>query len=308
MLCTVLVAGACSRISKRLTRLRNKLPVVALGMQRQLQDAISIVIARLAVRLGRAKHPVRILPPAAHNKFPNAAVLVELPVRILRRETLVVVIVSVDDHVRPGFVERVPKRLHHGIVPVLPARAEQRLMPVSQRALRRRRSQILLQPLSLRRAGIAPAHLIAFAVDDNDVPRPKIVAVVALLRIARRLAKIARVPGCPIAVIFVIPNRRPGAILKSAPGRPIAIGELVVGTVRIREVTHGKYHSRNLVDELRRSLSPFQLPARRNISGAYENGVRSGGRRSLLRFFLRHAGRWKTRDETSNTNGNNQTS
>src|SRR5258708_28031335 len=41
---TVLVASASSRISKRLTRFRNKLPVIALSMQRQLENCISIVI------------------------------------------------------------------------------------------------------------------------------------------------------------------------------------------------------------------------------------------------------------------------
>jgi len=87
-----LVASSCSGISKRLARLRNELPVIALGVERQLEDAVSVVVARFAVGLGRAKRPVGIFPTAAHHEFTNAVVFVRFAVGVLRREALVVVV------------------------------------------------------------------------------------------------------------------------------------------------------------------------------------------------------------------------
>src|SRR5450432_310941 len=230
---------------------------------------------------------VGILAAAADYEFADAVIVVELAVGILRGEAFVIVVVAVDDDVGSGLEECIPERLHERVVTVLAAGAEQRLVPVSESAAVSGTSEILREPLALGRVGVAPSDLVAFAVDDDDVPGSEIVAVVALFRVAGGGAKIARIAGSAVAVVFVIADSGPCAILEPPPGGTVTIRELLVGTIRIGEVADGEDGAWNLVDELGGGFSTIELAARGDVTGADEDWVGGSG---CFRFLLRQCG------------------
>ena len=84
------------------------------------------------------------------DELADAGGLVLAAGRILRPEPLVIVVVAVDDDVRPGPVERVPERPDRGVVAVH-ARAEPRVVPDRHRALGGRSLRGRLEPATLRR-------------------------------------------------------------------------------------------------------------------------------------------------------------
>ena len=119
-----LMAGSRAGIPERLARLRNKLPVIALGMERQFQDAKGIVIAHFAVGLGNSQWPMRVLPAGTDHELADAVLRVWFSTGVLRRKALVVVIMPADDNFYSRMIKRVPQGLHRGIVSVITARAE----------------------------------------------------------------------------------------------------------------------------------------------------------------------------------------
>src|SRR5437764_5737907 len=66
------VAVGAAGICKLLSRFRDELPVVSPGPQPELQNTVSIGIARFAVRHGKQDRPV-ILAAGAHHEFANTA-------------------------------------------------------------------------------------------------------------------------------------------------------------------------------------------------------------------------------------------
>src|SRR5207247_434528 len=98
----------------------------------------------------------------------------------------------------------------------------------------------------------------------------QIVTVIALRRIARRRAEIMDVAGSSAIVILVISRSRSGAVFESSPGWAVAIGELLVTTIRIRQIANRKNCSGNFVDQLRGCFGETLCPA----------DLRSTGRRS----------------------------
>ena len=125
----------CARagVGERLVALRDELPVVAGGAEGQLQHAVGVVLAHLAVGLGRADAGQERAAGADH-ELADPARVVELAARVLGREALVVVRVTAEDHVRVGVVERLEQRLHLVGVAVV-ARVEARVVPVRERAV-----------------------------------------------------------------------------------------------------------------------------------------------------------------------------
>ncbi len=75
------------------------------------------------------------------------------------------------------------------------------------------RGQVGGEPVLLWGARPAAADLRAVAVDDDDVPGAEVVAVVALLGVACRRAKVLEVAGSPRDVIVVIARSWPGTRL-----------------------------------------------------------------------------------------------
>jgi len=160
-------------------------------MKSELQHSKRVAISYLAVRLSGSHCPVRIFSTAANYELANAMLGVRFTARVLRCKTLVVMIVSVDDQIRTRVIERVPQRFHQEIVSVSAAGTEQGLVKICEGAARRMLSQILPQPHSLWRGRVAATHMSTLAVQGEDVPGSKIVAVVPLLGISCRGAKVS---------------------------------------------------------------------------------------------------------------------
>ena len=67
-------------------------------MERQFQDAISIVIAYFTVGLGNSQRAVRVLAPSADHEFANAVLQICFPIGVLRGKALIVVIMAANDN------------------------------------------------------------------------------------------------------------------------------------------------------------------------------------------------------------------
>src|SRR5712664_4793464 len=102
-------------------------------------------------------------------------------------------IVTVDHDIRVAFIERLEERLYGEVVAVRPAGAEERLVPIGEGAGRRMRREVRAQPFILGRTGLAAADGLALAVQHDDVPRTKFVAVIAGLQVTGSSAKIMKV-------------------------------------------------------------------------------------------------------------------
>src|SRR6267154_1708209 len=168
-------------IAEGLSFLRNELPVVAFGMQREFQHAEGIGVVCFAVGLHCCEESVRVLAAASYNEFANAVFGIRLSVRVLRCKALVIVIMAIDHNVGAGVVQNVPKRLNLGIGAVRQARTEKRLVKVSQCAASGMLLQVCLHPFGLRRVHTAPAHFTTLAIQRKDVPLPEVITVVAVL-------------------------------------------------------------------------------------------------------------------------------
>src|SRR3990172_9668552 len=130
-------------------------------------------------------------------------------------------------------------------------------MPVGQGARVLIRGQVSPQPLLLGRAS-AVGDL---AVEGDDVPSPQVVRVVPLavagaVGVKRRgcCTEVGVVAGGAGHMIVVVSRRGTGAILVAPPGRPVAVVELVQGTVRVGVVPHGDAGTRDVVEKLRGRL------------------------------------------------------
>src|SRR6267378_1804283 len=143
-----LVAFAAAGIGETLPGFGNELPVISVGLERELQDAEGSRIAQFAVGLWRAERAV-ILAAGANDEFANAAHGIGSATRRLRGEALVIVVVAADNHVGVGFIECLPKGLHGQIISMSAAGTEERLVPVSERASNGMRGEIGAEPLFL---------------------------------------------------------------------------------------------------------------------------------------------------------------
>ena len=144
-----LVAGCRAGIRQRLSGHWNELPDVLRRPKGQLQHTPGAA-PHLAVRLHPRKAGRRSASRARH-ELTNAALRVEAAVGILRREPLVAVIVTRQDHVDARLVHDTPCLTHPGIAAV-GARPEQRLVEVGERTARRPASELRAQPGELRRS------------------------------------------------------------------------------------------------------------------------------------------------------------
>jgi len=98
-------------------------------MQGQLQHTKGGVVTDLRIRLVCGKG-IQAGSPGTHDKLTDAF-WISLCVRILRREPLIGMVVTIQYNVRSKIVERLPKCLRTGIVTML-AGTEARLVPVGQ--------------------------------------------------------------------------------------------------------------------------------------------------------------------------------
>src|SRR4051812_20779314 len=124
------MTGATAGIGKGLTGLGDELPVVARGMQAQLQDPEGVVVGRLDI--GRRVGQRDVVGTAgADDELADTMLPIEGAIRVLERVALIVVIMSSQDNLRPRVIERLPQRLGVRVVGVF-AKAEAGMVPVGQ--------------------------------------------------------------------------------------------------------------------------------------------------------------------------------
>ena len=237
------MAYAAPRIRERLARDGDEFPVVARGVQRQLQDAISLVVLHLGVRQGRAQGE-GARTAHARDEFADTGDRIGHTGRGLRPEALIVVIVAGEHELRAGVVQRLPQRLRRGVGQG--AGAEERVMHIGERATLRARGEIGAQPLFLRRA----RGLRDVAVEGDDVPVAQVVAVVALRGIARRRAEIAEVPRRAGRAVLVVAGDRPGARLVPAPRGVVAVGVIGARPAGIGVVARQEHGAGDRVEQV----------------------------------------------------------
>jgi hypothetical protein len=159
-------------------------------MERELQDPVRGVVADLG---GGKRRSIRVeaLSSGSDHELADAVLGIGFPVRVLRCEPFVVVLVAAQREIHASLLERAPDVDHPRVVAVLGARREARVMPHRDGARRRVRGEVFADPLLLSRSGLASAgDFAAVAVDDDDVPGAEVVAVVPLLRISRGCSEV----------------------------------------------------------------------------------------------------------------------
>lgn len=218
---------------------RNEFPDVASRVQRQLQDAGRSGVASLTVG-SDALEPAQLFSTGPYHELSDAPRRVCLAIRILSPESLVVVVVSGDDHVRPGRVERLPERLYDGGTAML-ARAEERMVKVCQGAFPGVGLQVGLQPPDLPGGGAAATDLLAIAVQSHYVPPAAIVAVVSSVGPAGGRAKVVEVPGRTRRIVIVVAGSRLSAGFVASPRRAVTVEELAPSATFVGVVSDGEY-------------------------------------------------------------------
>src|SRR5664280_3088186 len=120
------VGGRLTRVGERAAGDRNELPAVAMELESHAQDAEGATVVGLG---GGSGHEDRSMASPARTGYELAdPIRIDLAVRRLLSEPLVVVVVAVQHDVSVEGVKVVPPRLvgHHAAVP---ARAELRVVP-----------------------------------------------------------------------------------------------------------------------------------------------------------------------------------
>jgi len=186
------VASAAAGIGEGLPRFGNELPLVRAGLESELEDTEGSGIAYFTVGLHLAERAM-ILATRTDDEFTDAALGIGGALWRLGGEALVVVVVAANNDFSVGVVEGLPERLHRQIIAVRTAGTEKRLVPVSESTGGGMRGKIGAQPFFLGGTGFAAADVLAFAIQDDDVPRSEFVAVVAGLRVASGRAKIIEI-------------------------------------------------------------------------------------------------------------------
>ena len=226
------VAGTGARVREPTSRRGDELPVVASRMEGQLEQAEGRRVSDEAVRGDVCDRGV-VVAAGSHCELADPGDVVELPARGLRGEALVDVVVAVEDDVGVGSVEGVPERL--GVRRRPPSGAEQRDVPVGGDALARVGGQVRRQPLPLGRSRAATPGVAAVRVQRDQVPRPDVVAVVALAGRdgARKSAEVVvvagralvrrRAVGPAVREVVVVTRRRSRDRLEAAPAQVVGV-------------------------------------------------------------------------------------
>src|SRR5215210_555287 len=144
------MAAGAAGVAKGLASFGHELPIVARGMKRQLEDPVGVRVPDLAVGNDVAEGVVA-LAPGTHDELPDASSGVGYPARCLGGEALVVVVVSVQDHIRAGGIQGVPGRYHLRVAAVLRPGREHGMMPEGERTRGGGvGSEVLLEPVEHR--------------------------------------------------------------------------------------------------------------------------------------------------------------
>src|SRR5690348_10986693 len=176
------VARSRTGVCERLPRLWYELPVIARGVEGELEEPEGVVVPDLTVRPDCGEVSVGF-PTRSHDELPNAARRIEPTARVLRRESFVLMVVANEDELRVRVVEVLPKRRERAVIADA-TRAVTGVVPECQGATVRAGCQVVLEPDLLGRPGAAAAHFGAAGVQSDQMPRPEVERVVPLRRIA----------------------------------------------------------------------------------------------------------------------------
>ncbi len=210
-------------------------------------------------------------PPArAHHELTNTAPRIRHPIRILQGETLIVMPVTTEHDIRPSLVERHPEIPQARFTT---AGTEHWFMEDRQGTRPRIRSQVSLQPLSLRGSGTAAANLGTIAVEDNDVPAANVIAVIPLAGITRCCTKVAEIAGSyRRRIVFIIADCGMGPGFMTTPGGFITVVIVSSRTIGIGIIPNGVHCAWDIIKQLSRLLIPIATTIR-NIPRANEDRV-----------------------------------
>src|SRR5215207_5038972 len=214
-------------VSEAFTLHGDKLPLVALRAQGELEDTVDAVGAHLAVGDRGRDRGLASAASGAHYELADALLGVCPPLRVLRGEALVVVLVAGEDHVGVRLIERLPQLLHPpGSGAMFLPGAEAWMVHISEGAPRLVvGSEVLLEPPRLGGTR-ATADLLAVAVEGYHVPGPELVGVVSSLGVACGLTEVLKVASGPFGVVLVVAGDGLGAPLEPSPRRLVAFLEV----------------------------------------------------------------------------------
>jgi hypothetical protein len=196
----------------------------------------------------------------------------------LRGEALVIVVMAADHDIGVGVVERLEKRPNSEVVAVGAAGAEERLVSVGERAGDRMRGEIGTQPFFLGRTGFVAPDVLALAVEHDNVPRSKFVAVVTNLRVTCSGAKIIEVWGGASGTKFVVAGRRTRSGFHAPPGFVVA-EEILFRAVGISEIADSHYSAVDLDEQFCGGFRTVKILAIGDVSSADEDCRLIVGRR-----------------------------
>ena len=165
--------------------LGQELPLVAAGVERELEDAEGPGVLHLRVGQRRVQRVV-LRAALADHELAHAALVVQLPVGRLGREALVGVVVAAVDELGAVLVEQLPERGRLRERAVGGPGAPARVVPVGAHAASGVGGEVLLEPLVLLGARAAAADQLAVAVQHDEVPAAEVVAVPALAALPGR--------------------------------------------------------------------------------------------------------------------------
>ena len=197
--------------------------------------------------------------------------------------------VTIEDELGVELIERVPERLQVAVIADR-ARVESRMVPVGDSARLRTGREVGTQPLHLW-GGSCRRDV---AVKNDDVPRTKVIAVVALTGIAGFGAEVLVVTRRTRRVVFMITRRWHRTREEPAPRRLIT--SLIFGdrTILVRVVAGHEHGTGDRVDDLR-SVVGVGERASRDVASADEylrRGRRCNGHRarigSIAAVFVRN--------------------
>src|SRR6266508_1216398 len=140
------------------------------------------------------------------------------------------------------------------------------MVPISQGAGIWMGRQVSLKPLSLGAGRATAADLGTIAVEDDDVPRPQVVGIIAFavagavgFQRGSRRPKVAEIAyGSPGNIILMIASGGVGTGLLTTPGGIIAIVELVQRAIGVDVIPYSVHGRWDIIQQIRRRviLSP----------------------------------------------------
>src|SRR5229473_2324591 len=130
--------------------------------------------------------------------------------------------------------------------------------------------EIGAQPFFLGRTRFTAADILAFAIQDDNVPRSQFIAVVAGLRVTGGGAKIVEIRGGAGSMKFVVAGGRPGTGFCTTPSL-VVTDKILLAAIRIGEVADSHDGASELVEELGGGFRAGKVLAIGDVASTDEN-------------------------------------